>query len=141
MQALPNPPYFQYFKAPQALWFTYTENDTLGGAFFTGLTANYVDQGVAFLPYYTDLHTVDMHDWNLYTIVWSVNSSGQQHVKFLINVHTVAEYDLTTPIPAMSLINWVDSSLITPQGELITSAPLAEQSLDIDFINVTQPRI
>ena len=105
---------------------------------YTGYKAVIIDSDTvagSFTPSYLQpIQDIDVQDWFLQTIIWSVDSNGVQKVKFLIDGHVKAETTLARALPAMSVVLWADNNQVT-------SAPaqvMAEQYHDIDFITVSK---
>lgn len=120
-----------------ALGFNWAPSNAAGG-FLAGLKVNVFDQNI---PYFINrpLQTVNMQDWVEFKLVWSVDGSGTQNVKFYINSENVGDFNLPRAFSNLSLEAWNDNE--DPQfdqtGLHINYAAIpSEQNFDISSISL-----
>lgn len=139
-----NSPTEQLFEPPFAsihpvktLAFSWADSGVMGGT-YTGFKAVVIDADTpqtSYIPtHLTQIQDVNVNEWFLQTIIWSVNSQGVQNAKFLVNGQIKADIDLERALPAMSIALWADNNQITSAPALLTQ----EQYHDVDFANIFQ---
>ena len=89
-----------------------------------------------------DVYTksIDLTKWMQFTMIWSVDRHGTQHLKAWINLDLVTDRDLARPLPPLAVELWNDNYLITDMGDgtimLGTQMINTQQNFDIGFISV-----
>jgi hypothetical protein len=123
-----------------AFGFNWSDQYTLGG-FFRGLKATLIDQS-SLAPITVDVPTtVNINDWVTAKTVWSVNESGVQTITYYINDQQITQQTLAVPMPALSIVYWIDNEepQFGPSGIIYQYAnPVSDQNFDMDSISVTQ---
>ena len=117
--------------------FNWMEQDGVG---IPGLRACVMQDTV---PVYCEPVTHGMDQWMRLSFLWSVNSAGKQTVRFLINNTVVAQTELASPLPALSITTWNDNQYptILENGTFAVAYhnPPGDQWFDVDFVTVARP--
>lgn len=121
-----------------AFGFTWMEIGSASG--LSGLTATVMQDSV---PVYVQPITtpLNMVDWMMWTMEWSVNNKGIQSILYKLNDVLVGQTTLTTPLPALSITFWNDNQYPTIEnGQFVVQYhnPTADQNFDIDSVTVSQ---
>ncbi len=95
------------------------------------------------VPVYCEPVSHSLGQWMQLSFIWSVNSSGKQSVRFLVDSTVVAQTELDTPLPALSITMWNDNQYptILEDGTFAVGYhnPSGDQAFDVDFVTVAQP--
>lgn len=123
-----------------SLGFGWGEQGTSGG-YFEGLRVMVLRDS---FPLYnkTVRPTVDMSEWMTWKMKWSAAANGKQDIRFGVNNKPVGHVVLHEPLPALSLTFWVDNQFaVEVSGSLTVEYhnPTADQSFDIDSVEIYQP--
>lgn len=130
-------PYNPIFYPTNSFGFIWIE---AGGLPQGGLQAMVLNQTI---PVYDNPVNTQMDVWKVYTVKWSVNSSGQQRIQFWVNLTPVGDVTLDQPLPPLSVELWNDNQYPTflEDGSFIVeyhNQP-GQQSLSIDKVLVYGP--
>lgn len=126
------------FEIYSGFGFTWQQDEGLAAQ---GLNATLVRST---LPVYVaPAPAININDWNIYTVVWSEDTSGEQTISFFVN----ANYVGSTPmiggsLEDLSLEIWVDNQKfefdpVTGGANLVLEPIIEKQYVDIDYIFVT----
>lgn len=97
------------------------------------------------LPVYHErLTTLRPDQWQQWTLIWSVDRAGQQHVAYLLNRTVLGLTTLPRPYGALSLTFWNDNQFATVDpatGEFTVEyhQPTGAQNFDVDHVVIYQP--
>ncbi|MFS8130480.1 MAG: hypothetical protein ACMG57_00730 [Candidatus Dojkabacteria bacterium] len=135
-EQLDAPPYFSIHPA-KTIALNWADPGVAFGT-YTGYKAVIIDSDTvegSFTPtYLQQIQDVNINQWFLQTIVWSVNSNGVQNVKFYIDGALKAESTLARPLPAMSVVMWADNNQVTAAPATITG----DQYHDVSFTSISK---
>jgi hypothetical protein len=114
-----------------------------GGIFPAGLTMNIFRDSLPILLQPVVSPGLNLQEWHTYRVKWSQNIAGIESVTFYIDGNIVGSSIIPGGMPALSETFWHDNQLPTgfdEFGNLIVTFmnPSVPQSVDVDFISVTE---
>jgi hypothetical protein len=128
---------FPVIQTQFALGFNWSTAETLFGT-YAGLRANVVDSNI---PVFSVLIDKDINDWITQTMVWSVDHTGTQSVRFFADGDLLGETDLSQPFPSLTIEVWNDNQIFRiVDGQLLVDFgdPVEDQHFDVDYVRVSQ---
>lgn len=141
---LSGPPYLG-LDPVKAIWVSYTMAGNLGGS-FVGLHTDVLDQDYppSFgRPTYTQDVPVGLNvsQWFTILIRWEADEHNVQKVTFTLSQYPYVHqqvFNLTRPLPALSLLFGMDSTFVGANGFPSVSGPEEPQWLEIDSVVVNK---
>lgn len=125
---------FGPYPSYDQIGFEWADNTILGG-YLAGFTASAV---VDLNPFYVVRPaSINLQQWNIVKLVWSVNASGQQSVTYYVNGSFIGTTVLPVPLHNLSVEIWNDNQQPGFAGFTYPS-PAATQSIFFDWVKVTE---
>lgn len=120
--------------------FNWGEQGNWGGA-LDGMQATAAQDS---FPVYHQRLDLRPDRWQQWSLVWSVDRTGQQHIRYLVDERLVGDTILARAFGPLSLTFWNDNQFgnVDPAtGQLMVEyhQPTASQNFDVDHVMVYQP--